>query len=556
MLDPALLLGLARPQSLPFAGAESDDVREVSMPEAQGIADCPATLDELKQRYEDQRPFFAPVTGIGDDGIVVDLGEVAGVSDHPFLAEAPLPASSLEWRNGLQGLAGSELLFWVRALDPFSGKALLVTRTGWPLLRKRMLDGQVVDGRVTEAFSTWLRLDVHGVPCDLPASQMAEWNGRVDSIPDLFASLRGETLRVRVIDLLRSGQDPTWLTTTRLDFDRQSARAALDQLREACATGRRVEVEVIGTTPKGLTCSLNGVGLHVPGRTLVRVGQARARGFKSASMLFGYIGRKISVVVTRFEADGDVHGRIMAAERVAPDMQRRIIDWDEIERLYRSGEPVEAVVVEATNRGLRAYVCDVSGFAARSRLIDMPCDPQLAVAELRTRVGRLMRFKMIRIDKLREQITLSERATIGPAESVSDADSAQPRRDDAKRPAFRKLEEGRVLPATVTNIVKFGAFVETEDSVQGLIHISELADQYVKSPRMIVRKGDVIPVEVLKVDEQRQRHNFSLRRAVSAGWSVDDQGRVVQRAEGESEIHPPPTALEAALKRAGIERDA
>ena len=53
MVDSALLLGLARPRSLPFAGAESDDVREAYGIEGQGVADCPATLDELKQRYEE-----------------------------------------------------------------------------------------------------------------------------------------------------------------------------------------------------------------------------------------------------------------------------------------------------------------------------------------------------------------------------------------------------------------------------------------------------------------------------------------------------------------------
>ena len=538
MLDPALLLGLARPQSSPVAGSEPEDVREASGLEPQGIADCPLTLDELKQRYEDQRPFFAPVTGVGDDGIVVDLGEVAGVSDHPFLVEAPLPASSLEWRNGLQGLAGSELLFWVRALDPFSGKALLVTRTGWPLLRKRMLDGQVVKGRVTEAFPTWLRLDVHGVPCDLPVSQMAEWDGRVDSISDLFASLHGETIRVRVIDLLRSGKDPTWLTTTRLDFNRQAAQEALDQLRESCATGQRVKVEVIGTTPKGLTGSLNGVGLHVPGGTLVRAAQTRARGSRLAStMLPGYIGRELSIVVTRFEADGDVHGRIMAAERVAPDTQRRIIDWDEIERLYRSGEPVKAVAVEATNSGLHAYVCGVSGFASWSRLDNMPSNRKQRAAELRDRVGRLMRFKVIRVDKLQEQITLPKQAAIELAESGNDADSAPPRHDEAKLSwdeLRQRYKKGAIFEARITGSNKDGLLVDVEgiDAVVPLSQIVEIeGDREQAVEQLQAYAGRYLRVKAIQVNRNRA---ILSERAAAEQWQAGQKDRLLNELrEGE-----------------------
>ena len=69
------------------------------------------------------------------------------------------------------------------------------------------------------------------------------------------------------------------------------------------------------------------------------------------------------------------------------------------------------------------------------------------------------------------------------------------------------------MPATVTRLAEFGAFAELEPGIEGLVHISELADIEVAEPLKTVRPGDKVMVKVLRVDPKRQRIGLSIRQA-------------------------------------------
>ena len=76
-----------------------------------------------------------------------------------------------------------------------------------------------------------------------------------------------------------------------------------------------------------------------------------------------------------------------------------------------------------------------------------------------------------------------------------------------------RYQVGQLLDGTVTNVVSFGAFVRIEEGVEGLVHISELAEGSFFHPRNVVREGDVVRVRVLNVDPAKQRLGLSLRQA-------------------------------------------
>jgi uncharacterized protein len=79
--------------------------------------------------------------------------------------------------------------------------------------------------------------------------------------------------------------------------------------------------------------------------------------------------------------------------------------------------------------------------------------------------------------------------------------------------AMEDLKEGMVLTGTVRNVVDFGAFVDIGVKQDGLVHISQLADRFVKDPFEVVKVGDVIKVKVIKVDVERGRIGLSMREA-------------------------------------------
>lgn len=112
-------------------------------------------------------------------------------------------------------------------------------------------------------------------------------------------------------------------------------------------------------------------------------------------------------------------------------------------------------------------------------------------------VGQKIDVQVIRLDPENQRIGLSrKRVLANPWESVE-----------------QRYTVGSIVPATVTRLADFGAFAQLEPGVEGLIHISELADITVAEPLKTVRPGDKVMVKVLRVDPKRQRIGLSLRQA-------------------------------------------
>jgi small subunit ribosomal protein S1 len=93
--------------------------------------------------------------------------------------------------------------------------------------------------------------------------------------------------------------------------------------------------------------------------------------------------------------------------------------------------------------------------------------------------------------------------------------------------------EGDVVEGRVTKVVTFGAFVEILPGVEGLVHISELAQHHVENPREVVSQGQPVNVKIIEVDGERRRLSLSLKR-------VEDTDPVQPRADGAESVHTRP----------------
>jgi len=105
--------------------------------------------------------------------------------------------------------------------------------------------------------------------------------------------------------------------------------------------------------------------------------------------------------------------------------------------------------------------------------------------------------QVIRIDPETQRVALSRRKLLpNPWDGIEE-----------------RYPVGSIVPATITRLSDFGAFAELEPGVEGLIHISELADIAVAEPLKTVKPGDRVMVKVLRVDPKRQRVGLSIRQA-------------------------------------------
>ncbi|HZE67384.1 MAG TPA: S1 RNA-binding domain-containing protein, partial [Sporichthyaceae bacterium] len=83
---------------------------------------------------------------------------------------------------------------------------------------------------------------------------------------------------------------------------------------------------------------------------------------------------------------------------------------------------------------------------------------------------------------------------------------------------------GQVVPGRVTKLVPFGAFVRVDEGIEGLVHISELAERHVEVPEQVVQVGDEIFVKVIDIDLERRRISLSLKQANENAGAVDEAG--------------------------------
>jgi len=115
----------------------------------------------------------------------------------------------------------------------------------------------------------------------------------------------------------------------------------------------------------------------------------------------------------------------------------------------------------------------------------------------------------------------------------------------------KDLKEGMLLNGVVTNVAAFGAFVDIGVHQDGLVHISQLADRFVKDPNEVVKVGQQVQVRVLSVDLQRQRIGLSMKVGVPAKGA----GKHVQLQKRESvqvKSSQPTTDLASALEKSGF----
>jgi small subunit ribosomal protein S1 len=129
--------------------------------------------------------------------------------------------------------------------------------------------------------------------------------------------------------------------------------------------------------------------------------------------------------------------------------------------------------------------------------------------------------KVLDIDRERQRISLGLKQTQSdPWQQVVDA-----------------YNENDVVQGKVTKVVTFGAFVEIMPGVEGLVHISELAQHHVENPREVVSQGDVVNVKIIEVDADRRRLSLSLKR-------VDESEEVQPRADGQPLETPAPPQID------------
>lgn len=221
------------------------------------------------------------------------------------------------------------------------------------------------------------------------------------------------------------------------------------------------------------------------------------RGFLPASLvemrrvrdLGPYVGTQLECKI--IELDRNRNNVVLSRRKFLEETQSEF--RTEFLESLQKGEIREGVVSSIVNFGAFVDLGGVDGLVHVSELSWQHIDHPSEVVE----VGDKVRVEVLDVDLQRERVSLSLKAT----------------QEDPWNKFAREHGTGEIVEGEVTKLVPFGAFVKVADGIEGLIHISELADRHVEVPEAVVNVGDQVDVKVIDIDTERRRISLSLKQA-------------------------------------------
>jgi small subunit ribosomal protein S1 len=300
----------------------------------------------------------------------------------------------------------------------------------------------------------------------------------------------------------------------RLILSKKRARfeKAWRKIEEAADTGAPVTGTVIEVVKGGLILDL-GVRGFLPA-SLVDI--------RRVQNLDEFMGQQLECKVIELNRS---RNNVVLSRRAVLEEERKEVREQILGRL-QPGQVVEGKISNIVDFG--AFV-DLDGIDGLIHISELSWSHVNHPSEV-VSIGDTVRVKVLDIDRERQRISLGLKQT----------------QEDPWQRVLNEYKEGDVVDGKVTKIVAFGAFVQILPGVEGLVHISELAQHHVESPAEVVRPGDELQVKILEVDEARRRLSLSVKRVEGQELPVREltEDVVIEDAEPPEDIEPP--AAEAA----------
>ncbi len=187
------------------------------------------------------------------------------------------------------------------------------------------------------------------------------------------------------------------------------------------------------------------------------------------------------------------------ATRLSREKAKRAETWIRLERAHEAEETVTGRIVDKVRGGFTVEIQDVRAFLPGS-LVDVRPVRDSTYLE-----GKDLEFKVIKLDRRRNNVVVSRRAVV-------EAETSEEREE-----LLKNLQEGLVVKGIVKNLTDYGAFVDL-GGIDGLLHITDMAWKRVKHPSEIITVGDEVEVKVLKFDRERNRVSLGLKQLGEDPW--------------------------------------
>ncbi len=345
--------------------------------------------------------------------------------------------------------------------------------------RKPVHRGMLVTGKIIMLSQEGIVVDVGAkIEGVIPYNQLFEFDTNAEDAAKYFKS--GDAIQVYVI---RSDIANGTIVLSKKRADQERAWNLLNEIYEKKLP---VEVEVVEKVRGGLVANL-GVRAFLPASQI---------DVRRITDLSPYVGQRLKVRIIELNRKRNrviISRRSIIEEEIAGQKQETL-------KKLEPGARLEGEVVEITDFGAFINLGGVDGLVHRSEISHGRFNHPKEVLK----VGDKVKVEILDMDLERERINLSMKSLIGdPWENV-----------------LANYHIGQKIGGAVTNLTPFGAFVEIEPGLEGLIHVSEMSwTKRVRHPKEVLNEGDEVEALILKIDTNQKRISLGLRQTQPDPWS-------------------------------------
>ena len=413
------------------------------------------------------------VLKVSDSEVIVDVG---------YKSEGLIPLSEFYDENGEPMVQpGDTVDVLLERTEDRDGHIVLSREKAekmkiWDEVEKAYAERKVVIGRVIERIKGGLAVDI-GVRAFLPGSQID-----VRPVRNLD-SLRGQELRMRVIKVNKKRGNI--VLSRKVLIEEENAEKKKETLA-TLAEGKVMQGVVKNITDYGAFIDLGGIDglLHV---TDMSWGRAQ-----HPSEIFN-VNDEVEVIVLKFDP---------ATERVSLGYKQLHADpWTSAADRYPVGQRLQGKVVSLTDYG--AFVELEPGVEGLIHVSEMSWSKRVKHPSKLLNVGDMVESMVLGVDQNARRIALGlKQIESNPWQQLGE-----------------KYPVGSKITGTVRNLTEFGAFVEVEEGIDGLIHISDMSwSKRLKHPSDVIKKGDEVEAMVLNIDPENQRLSLGLKQLATDIW--------------------------------------
>jgi small subunit ribosomal protein S1 len=454
------------------------EVMAVKITDVSGIVYDKADYDAMVEMYDhtikdikEGEIVQGRVIGVTMEDVIVDVG---------FKSEGIIPIS--EFYGSVKVAVGDEVEVFLEQIEDSHGALQLSKQKAdfmrvWDKIRDIHDAGDTVEGRIARRIKGGVVVDIMGVDAFLPGSQIS-----LRQVPD-FDALIGEMMAVKIIKLNKARRNIVVSRRVVLESERERMRATL--LNEI-EVGQIRQGVVKNVTDFGVFIDLGGVDglLHITDMSWGRI--------RHPSEMVN-LGETIDVKILDYDESSS---RIsLGLKQMTP------YPWENIEQKYPIGKKVTGTVVSITDYG--SFVELEKGIEGLIHISEMSWTQHIKHPSKIMSVSDQVDAIVLSVDKDNEKISLGiKQMEPDPWTTIED-----------------KYPIGKVVNGRVRNLTAFGAFVELEEGIDGLVHISDMSwTRRIQHPSEVMKKGDKVDVKVLKIDNENRRISLGFKQLSDDPW--------------------------------------